>query len=364
MRAEKILVTGCAGFIGFHVSQRLLREGKQVLGLDNMNTYYDVTLKCARLDQLRGQRGFRFVRADVADQPRMERLFVEEPFDCVIHLAAQAGVRYSLMNPLAYIQSNVVGFTHVLEGCRHASVKHLVFASSSSVYGANKQMPFSVHDSVDHPVSLYAATKKSDELMAHAYAHLYQVPCTGLRFFTVYGPWGRPDMALFIFTKSILEGRPIDIYNHGRMRRDFTYVDDIVEGIVRVAGRIPQPNPEWSGELLGPGTSSAPYRIYNIGNHDPVELKEFIAILEDKLGRKAQRNLLPMQQGDVPATFADVSDLESDIGFKPKTSLREGIGRFVDWYLEYYGAREPLYTQVPAGMLAPANADSLVGANT
>lgn len=377
MKAEKVLVTGSAGFIGFHVAQRLLREGKQVLGLDNMNSYYDVALKCARLDQLMGQRGFRFVRVDLADQPRMERLFAEESFDCVIHLAAQAGVRYSLTNPLAYIQSNIVGFTHVLEGCRHARVKHLVFASSSSVYGANKQMPFSVHDSVDHPVSLYAATKKSDELMAHAYAHLYQLPCTGLRFFTVYGPWGRPDMALFIFTKSILEGRPIDVYNHGRMRRDFTYVDDIVEGIVRVAGRIPQPNPQWGGELLGPGTSSAPYRIYNIGNHDPVELKEFIAILEDKLGKKAQRNLLPMQQGDVPATFADVSDLEIDIGFKPKTSFREGIGHFVDWYLEYYGARERLparlspsagfedaSNQGPVGTLAPANADSLVGANT
>jgi UDP-glucuronate 4-epimerase len=247
-----------------------------------------------------------------------------------------------LTNPLAYIQSNVVGFTHVVEGCRRARVKHLVFASSSSVYGANKHMPFSVHDNVDHPLSLYAATKKSDELIAHVYAHLYQLPCTGLRFFTVYGPWGRPDMALFIFTKAILEGRPIDVYNHGWMRRDFTYVDDIVEGIVRVAERIPQPSPEWSGELLGPGTSSAPYRIYNVGNNDPVELREFIATLEEKLGKKAKLNLLPMQQGDIPATFADVSDLERDIAFKPKTSLREGIGRFVDWYLEYYGSKEPV----------------------
>ena len=376
MKNSKVLVTGSAGFIGFHVAQRLLREGKQVLGLDNLNTYYDVNLKLARLAQLRDRRGFRFVMADVADQARMERLFVEESFDCVIHLAAQAGVRYSLTNPLAYIQSNVVGFTHVLEGCRHAGVKHLVFASSSSVYGANKQMPFSVHDNVDHPLSLYAATKKSDELMAHAYAHLYQVPCTGLRFFTVYGPWGRPDMALFIFTKSILEDKPIDLFNQGSMRRDFTYVDDIVEGIVRVAERIPQPNPEWSGELLGPGTSSAPYRIYNIGNHDPAELKEFIAILEDKLGKRAQRNLLPMQQGDVPATFADVADLESDIGFKPKTSLREGIGRFVDWYLEYYGAEERVGArgrmhnrlvenekQVTVETQAHAEADFLIGAN-
>jgi UDP-glucuronate 4-epimerase len=346
MKTGKVLVTGSAGFIGFHVAQRLLRDGMQVLGLDNMNTYYDVNLKCARLAQLRGQRGFRFVMADLADQARMERLFAQQPCDCVIHLAAQAGVRYSLTNPLAYIQSNVVGFTHVLEGCRHARVKHLVFASSSSVYGANKHMPFSVHDNVDHPLSLYAATKKSGELMAHVYAHLYQLPCTGLRFFTVYGPWGRPDMALSIFTKSILEGRPIDVYNRGRMRRDFTYVDDIVEGVIRVVERIPQPNPEWSGELLGPGTSSAPYRIYNIGNNDPAELEEFITILEDKLGRKAKRNLLRMQQGDVPATFADVADLERDIGFKPKTSLREGIGRFVDWYLEYYGWKEPVGARV------------------
>ena len=376
MKTGKVLVTGSAGFIGFHVAQRLLREGKQVLGLDNLNAYYDVNLKCARLAQLRGQRGFRFVMADVADQARMERLFAEEAFDCVIHLAAQAGVRYSLTNPLAYIQSNVVGFTHVLEGCRHAHVKHLVFASSSSVYGANKHMPFSVHDNVDHPLSLYAATKKTDELLAHVYAHLYQLPCTGLRFFTVYGPWGRPDMALFIFTKSILKGRPIDVYNHGRMLRDFTYIDDIVEGIVRVAKRIPQPNPEWSGELLGPGTSSAPYRIYNIGNNDPVELKEFIATLENKLGRKAKLNLLPMQPGDVPATFADVADLERDTGFKPKTSLREGIGRFVDWYLEYYGSKEPVgaglrthnrsVEREKQGTLetqASAQADSLIGAD-
>ena len=371
---KRFLVTGSAGFIGFHVAKRLLREGNQVTGLDNLNTYYDVHLKRARLAQLRGRRGFRFVMADVADRAQMERLFQEEPFDCVIHLAAQAGVRYSLTNPHAYIQSNVVGFTHVLEGCRHAHVKHLVFASSSSVSGANKLMPFSVRDSVDHPVSLYAATKKTDELMAHVYAHLYDLPSTGLRFFTFYGPWGRPDMALFIFTQAILEGRPIDVYNYGRMRRDFTYIDDIVEGIVRVSDKIPEPDPEWDGEILGPGTSSAPYRIYNIGNSDPVELEEFIAIVEQKLGRKAQRRPLPLQQGDVPATFADVADLERDIGFKPRTSLREGIGRFVDWYLEYYGPRElvgarmhrpfadslePVTVETPA----PDEADSFIGAN-
>ena len=371
---KRFLVTGSAGSIGFHVAERLLPEGNQVTGLDNLNTYYDVKLKRARLAQLRGRRGFRFVMADVADRAQMERLFQEEPFDCVIHLAAQAGVRYSLTNPHAYIQSNVVGFTHVLEGCRHAHVKHLVFASSSSVYGANKQMPFSVRDSVDHPVSLYAATKKTDELMAHVYAHLYELPSTGLRFFTVYGPWGRPDMALFIFTQAILEGRPIDVYNYGRMRRDFTYIDDIVEGIVRVSDKIPEPDPEWDGEILGPGTSSAPYRIYNIGNSDPVELEEFIAILEQKLGRKAQRRLLPLQQGDVPATFADVADLERDIGFKPRTSLREGISRFVDWYLDYYGSKElvgartdspladrlePVTVETPA----PDEADAVIGAN-
>jgi UDP-glucuronate 4-epimerase len=336
MNPERILVTGSAGFIGFHVAKRLLEEGKQVTGLDNLNDYYDVNLKRARLAQLIGRPGFRFELADVADRARMEQLFREESFDCVIHLAAQAGVRYSLTNPHAYIQSNVVGFTNVLEGCRYAQVKHLVFASSSSVYGANKQMPFSVRDSVDHPVSLYAATKKADELMAHVYAHLYRLPSTGLRFFTVYGPWGRPDMALFIFTKAILEGRPIDVYNHGRMRRDFTYIDDILEGIIRVSERIPEPDPDWDGETGGPGRSSAPYRIYNIGNSDPVDLEEFITILEQKLGRKAERRLLPMQPGDVPATFADAADLERDIEFKPRTSLREGIGRFVDWYLDYY----------------------------
>jgi UDP-glucuronate 4-epimerase len=348
---DKFVVTGSAGFIGYHVAKRLLGEGKQVLGVDNMNGYYDVSLKRTRLTKLMGHPGFRFLMADVADQARMEKLFQGESFDCVIHLAAQAGVRYSLTNPYAYIQSNVVGFTHVLEGCRQAGVKHLVFASSSSVYGANKQLPFSVHDSVDHPVSLYAASKKSDELMAHVYAHLYQLPSSGLRFFTVYGPWGRPDMALFIFTKSILEGRPIPVYNYGKMRRDFTYIDDIVEGVVRVAERIPQPNPEWGGELLGAGTSSAPYRIYNIGNNNPVELDEFISILEEKLGKKAERILLPMQPGDVPATFADIEELAADTGFRPKTTLREGISKFVQWYLDFYAPAQSAAACAEDGIL-------------
>jgi UDP-glucuronate 4-epimerase len=349
MKPEKVLVTGSAGFIGFHVANRLLQEGRHVLGLDNMNSYYDVNLKRARLAQLGGQQGFRFVMTDLTDQARMERLFAEESFDRVIHLAAQAGVRYSLTNPLAYIQSNVVGFAHVLEGCRHTRVKHLVFASSSSVYGANRRLPFSVHDSVDHPVSLYAATKKTDELMAHVYAHLYQLPVTGLRFFTVYGPWGRPDMALFHFTKSILEDRPIEVYNYGRMCRDFTYIDDIVEGIVRVAEKIPQPNPQWDGEGLGPGKSSAPYRIYNIGNNNPVELDEFISILEEKLGKKAERILLPMQPGDVPATFADIEELAADIGFRPRTTLREGISKFVDWYLDCYAPSQSAAARADEG---------------
>jgi UDP-glucuronate 4-epimerase len=368
---KRFLVTGSAGFIGFHVAKRLLREGKQVTGMDNLNAYYDVNLKRARLEQLIGQPGFRFELADLADRARMEQLFREEPFHCVIHLAAQAGVRYSLSNPHAYIQSNVVGFTNVLECCRHAQVKHLVFASSSSVYGANKQMPFSVRDSVDHPVSLYAATKKTDELMAHVYAHLYELPSTGLRFFTVYGPWGRPDMALFIFTQAILKGRPVDVYNHGRMRRDFTYIDDIVEGIIRVSEKIPEPNPDWDGEIGGPGTSSAPYRIYNIGNSDPVDLEQFITILEQKLRRKAKRRLLPMQPGDVPATFADVADLEHDIGFTPSTPLKEGIGHFVDWYLDYYGPKGRIRTrfgdsleQVAAETLSAEESNALVAANT
>ena len=334
---RKILVTGSAGFIGFYAAKRLLEKGDKVLGLDNLNNYYDVNLKRARLAQLTAVPAFGFVKMNLADREGVRQLFQAENFDLVIHLAAQAGVRYSLTNPESYVDSNLVGFANVLEGCRSNKVRHLVFASSSSVYGANTRMPFSVHDNVDHPVSLYAATKKANELMAHVYAHLYGLPCTGLRFFTVYGPWGRPDMALFLFTRAILEGRPIQVYNHGKMRRDFTYIDDVVEGVIRVAERIPEPNPEWPSDRPDPGTSSAPYRIYNIGNHDPVELARFIEVLEAKLGRKAQLELLPLQPGDVPVTYADVEDLIRDIGFQPRTSIEEGIGRFVDWYREYYG---------------------------
>jgi UDP-glucuronate 4-epimerase len=332
----EILVTGCAGFIGFFVSRRLLERGDRVVGLDNLVPYYDVELKKARLAQLTPNPNFRFLQTDVADREAMARLFREEHFERVIHLAAQAGVRYSLTHPEAYIDANLVGFGNVLEGCRHGQVKHLVFASSSSVYGANTRMPFSVRDSVDHPVSLYAASKKANELMAHVYAHLYRLPCTGLRFFTVYGPWGRPDMALFIFTKAILEGRPIDVYNFGKMQRDFTYIDDIVEGVLRVADRIPEPDPDWNSDQPNCGSSAAPYRLYNIGNHQPVELAHFIEVLEKKLGKTAQKNLLPMQPGDVPATYADVDNLVRDIGFQPKTPIEEGISRFVDWYREYY----------------------------
>ena len=334
---RKILVTGSAGFIGFYVAKRLLEKGDRVVGLDNLNNYYDVNLKRARLAQLTAVPAFGFVKMDLADREGVRQLFQAENFDLVVHLAAQAGVRYSLTNPQAYVDANLVGFANVLEGCRSSKVRHLVFASSSSVYGANTRMPFSVHDNVDHPVSLYAATKKANELMAHVYAHLYGLPCTGLRFFTVYGPWGRPDMALFLFTRAILEGRPIQVYNHGKMRRDFTYIDDVVEGVIRVAERIPEPNPEWCSDRPDPGTSSAPYRIYNIGNHDPVELIKFIEILENKIGRKAQLELLPIQPGDVPATYADVDDLTRDTGFQPQTLIEEGIGRFVDWYREYYG---------------------------
>ena len=333
---RKILVTGSAGFIGSYVAKRLLEKGDKVVGLDNLNDYYDVNLKRARLAQLTDLPAFGFVKMDLADRDGVRRLFQAENFDLVVHLAAQAGVRYSLTNPQAYVDANLVGFAHVLEGCRSSKVRHLVFASSSSVYGANTRIPFSVHDNVDHPVSLYAATKKANELMAHVYAHLYELPCTGLRFFTVYGPWGRPDMALFLFTRAILEGRPIQVYNHGKMRRDFTYIDDVVEGVIRVMERIPEPNPEWRSDRPDPGTSSAPYRIYNIGNHDPVELIRFIEVLETKLGRKAQLELLPLQPGDVPATYADVDDLIRDTGFQPRTSIEEGIGRFVDWYREYY----------------------------
>ncbi|MGA7827245.1 MAG: NAD-dependent epimerase [Geobacteraceae bacterium] len=332
----KILVTGAAGFIGYHLSCRLLDRGDEIVGFDNLNDYYDVTLKEARLRQLEERDGFSFVRGDLADREGMARLFAEGKFSKVVHLAAQAGVRYSLTNPHAYIDSNISGFMNILEGCRHNGVEHLVYASSSSVYGANTRMPFSVHHNVDHPVSLYAATKKANELMAHTYASLYRIPCTGLRFFTVYGPWGRPDMALFLFTRAILEGKPIDVFNEGKMRRDFTYVDDIVEGVIRVTDRTATANSSWSGDTPDPGTSYAPYRIYNIGNNNPVELLRFIEVLEEKLGRKAIRNLLPLQPGDVPATCADVDDLMRDVGFAPKTPIEVGIGRFVEWYREYY----------------------------
>lgn len=333
---NKILVTGAAGFIGFHVSQRLLAAGCEVVGLDNLNDYYSVQLKRDRLAQLERQSGFCFVRLDLADVDAMARLFAEQRFAKVVHLAAQAGVRYSLTHPFAYVGSNLTGFTAILEGCRHNKVQHLVYASSSSVYGANTRMPFSVHQNVDHPLSLYAATKKANELMAHTYSHLYGLPTTGLRFFTVYGPWGRPDMALYIFTEAILAGRPIDVFNEGRMRRDFTYVDDIVEGIVRLLDHLPQPEPAWSGEHPDPGTSRAPYKIYNIGNHQPVELMHLIETLERCLGRKAQKNMLPMQPGDVPATYADVDDLMRDVGFQPSTSIEDGVARFVAWYRQYH----------------------------
>lgn len=333
---SKILVTGAAGFIGFYVSKKLLEQGFEVVGLDNLNDYYDVNLKYARLKQLEGTPGFRFVRMELSDREEIAALFGAEKFDSVVNLAAQAGVRYSLENPYAYIDSNISGFINILEGCRHSGVKHLAYASSSSVYGANTAMPFSVHHNVDHPVSLYAATKKANELMAHTYSSLYGLPTTGLRFFTVYGPWGRPDMALFLFTKAIMEGRPIDVFNHGKMQRDFTFIDDIVEGIVRVLARVPQGNGGWSGATPDPGTSYAPYRIYNIGNNNPVELLRFIEVLEDALGKKATKNLLPLQAGDVPATYADVDDLMQDVGFKPATSIEEGVARFVKWYRGYY----------------------------
>lgn len=333
---HKILITGAAGFIGFHLSKRLLERGDEVVGLDNLNDYYDVNIKLARLKQIAMDPNFKPVRIDLADRDAMKRLFEEEKFDAVVNLAAQAGVRYSLINPYSYIDSNLSGFLNILEGCRQNSVKHLVFASSSSVYGANTKMPFSVHDNVDHPVSLYAATKKANELMAHSYASLYRIPCTGLRFFTVYGPWGRPDMALFLFTKAILDGKPIDVFNYGKMQRDFTYIDDIVEGVARVLDNVPAPNPAWSGDKPDSATSYAPYKLYNIGNNNPVELMHYIEVLEACLGRKAEKNLLPMQAGDVPATYADVDDLINDVGFKPSTTIEEGIKKFVDWYREYY----------------------------
>jgi len=332
----RVLVTGAAGFIGFHLAKRLLAQQNEVIGLDNVNDYYEVSLKEARLAQLQGQRGFRFYKMDLVDREGLPRLFKEHKPEIVVNLAAQAGVRYAQKNPYAYVDSNLVGFMNILECCRHGGVKHLVFASSSSVYGANTKMPFSVHDNVDHPISLYAATKKANELMAHTYSHLYNLPATGLRFFTVYGPWGRPDMALFLFTKAILHGRPIDVFNFGKMQRDFTYIDDIVEGVVRVMGKTPVPNPGWSGKAPDPGSSLAPYKLYNIGNNQPVELMRFIEVLEQQLGRKAEKNMLPLHPGDVPATWADVDDLVRDVGFKPSTLIEEGLERFVAWYRSYY----------------------------
>ncbi|RVT52776.1 NAD-dependent epimerase [Rubrivivax albus] len=332
----KILVTGAAGFIGMTTSLRLLARGDEVVGLDNLNDYYEVQLKLDRLARLQAHANFRFVKLDVADREGMAALFAAEKFDRVIHLAAQAGVRYSLQNPHAYVDSNLVGFTNILEGCRHTQVQHLTYASSSSVYGGNTRMPFSVHDSVDHPVSLYAATKKANELMAHTYSHLFGLPTTGLRFFTVYGPWGRPDMALFLFTKAILEGRPIDVFNHGNMQRDFTYIDDIVEGVIRVSDRPATPNPDYTADTPDPGTSNAPYRVFNIGNHNPVPLMDYIGAIETALGTTAQKNMLPMQPGDVPATYADVEALTDWTGFAPKTTIQEGVARFIAWYRDYY----------------------------
>lgn len=332
----KILVTGAAGFIGFHTAKLLLARGDEVVGLDNLNEYYDVTLKHARLGILTPHARFKFAKVDLADRAGMAALFAAEKFDRVIHLGAQAGVRYSIEAPFAYIDSNVQGTMTVLEGCRNHGVQHLVFASTSSVYGANTKMPFSVHDGANHPMSLYAATKKANELMAHTYASLYGVPVTGLRFFTVYGPFGRPDMALFSFTKNILAGKPIDVFNYGKHRRDFTYVGDIVEGVVRAMDRVATPNPGWSGDAPDPATSKAPYRIYNIGNQQPVELMRYIEVLEQCLGRKAEKNLLPMQPGDVPDTWADVEDLVADVGYRPQTPVENGVRAFVDWYVDYY----------------------------
>ena len=334
--SRKTLVTGAAGFIGYHTAERLLARGERVIGLDNLNEYYDVRLKHTRLARLQSCDGFSFRRAELADRAAIEQVFAEGRPDVVIHLAAQAGVRYSLTNPHVYGDSNLTGFLHILEGCRQHGVTHLVYASTSSVYGANTAMPFSEMQAADHPITLYAATKRANEVMAHAYSHLYRIPTTGLRFFTVYGPWGRPDMALFLFTKAILEGRPIDVFNEGRMKRDFTYVGDVVEGVVRISDRIPEPAPAWNGAVPSPATSSAPWRIYNIGNGRPASLLRYIEVLEDCLGRKAERRLLPMQPGDVPETWADVALLAERVSYRPVTPIEDGVRRFVDWYLEYH----------------------------
>ncbi len=332
----KILVTGAAGFIGSRLSEKLLARGDEVIGIDNLNDYYDVSLKEARLARLMPQAGFSFEKLDVADQGAVDGVFAKAQPERVMHLAAQAGVRYSIENPRAYIESNIVGFTNILEACRHNELEHLVYASSSSVYGANTNMPFSVHDNVDHPVSMYAATKKANELMAHSYSHLYRLPTTGLRFFTVYGPWGRPDMSLFLFTKNILEGKPIDVFNFGNHRRDFTYVDDIVEGIIRCVDEVATPSTQWSGDQPDPGTSLAPYRLYNIGNNSPVELMDFIGAIEKCLGIEAKKNMLPLQLGDVPDTYADVQALVDDLDYQPATSIEDGVANFIAWYKDYY----------------------------
>jgi UDP-glucuronate 4-epimerase len=333
---KSVLVTGAAGFIGYHVSERLTEQGDKVVGIDSLNDYYDVNLKIARFQRLEKKRNFTFRKLDLADRNGIEKLFAEETFDVVVNMAAQAGVRYSLTNPHVYTSSNIEGFLNVLEGCRNNSVKHLVFASSSSVYGANTKTPFSVHDKADHPVSFYGATKRANELMAHSYSSLYGLPCTGLRLFTVYGPWGRPDMAIFLFARAIMSGRSIDVFNSGKMERDFTYIDDVVEGVVRVMERIPQPNPEWSGENPDSASSNAPYKLYNVGNNNPVGLMKLIEVLEQCLGRKAQKNLLPLQPGDIPVTCAEVDDLVKDVGFRPSTSIEEGVQKFAEWYLSYY----------------------------
>ena len=337
---NRVLVTGAAGFIGYHLCRRLLQNGCNVVGIDNLNPYYDVRLKKARIERLTPFGNFSFLKTDISDKGALENIFENAQFDVVVNLAAQAGVRYSLKNPQAYVDANIVGFVNILECCRHSHVQHLVFASSSSVYGANTKMPFSVHHNVDHPLSLYAATKKANELMAHTYSHLFGLACTGLRFFTVYGPWGRPDMALFLFTKAIMEGKAIKVFNHGKMQRDFTYIDDIIEGVVRVMDKIPQPDPTWNANNPDPGTSYSRYKIYNIGNNNPVELMDFIAAIEEALARKAKKEFFDLQPGDVVATYADIDDLIEAVGFKPQTSLDKGIKQFVAWYKEYYGYQE------------------------